>query len=341
MCQVSVTRRRRSRIDSDASPRGAACPARWSGGRRQAQTRRRAAVRDAQPADVRLRLPRRRPRPVPRGDRPRRRPRSACCSRSRCSATPRSRCCLTTRADRFGRRRTLFLGLAADARRRASCSPATPCSPCSLVAATLGVISPSGNEVGPFLAIEQASLAQLVDARRPDLDCSRGTRSPGSVATALGLARRGRRHAGGPRRRVRAGRRLPGRDRRLRRRRRRDGVRVPAALAGRRGPGRGRRSPGVARPTTRLGLHKSRGIVARLSALFALDAFGGGFVMPELHRLLAHQRSSGPTPRMVGGDPVRGQHPGRVLGAGGRAARGALRARSGRWCSRTCRRTCC
>jgi predicted MFS family arabinose efflux permease len=32
-------------------------------------------------------------------------------------------------------------------------------------------------------------------------------------------------------------------------------------------------------PATRLGLHRSRGIVARLSALFALDAFGGGFVM--------------------------------------------------------------
>ena len=53
------------------------------------------------------------------------------------------------------------------------------------------------------------------------------------------VARRGRRHAGGPRRRVRAGGLVPGRDHRLRHRRRGDGVRVPAALAGRRGPGRG------------------------------------------------------------------------------------------------------
>ena len=35
------------------------------------------------------------------------------------------------------------------------------------VAAVVGVISPGGNEVGPFLAIEQASLSHLVhDARR-------------------------------------------------------------------------------------------------------------------------------------------------------------------------------
>src|SRR5262249_29578363 len=31
-----------------------------------------------------------------------------------------------------------------------------------LLAATIGVLSPSGNEVGPFLAIEQAALAQTV-----------------------------------------------------------------------------------------------------------------------------------------------------------------------------------
>ena len=47
-------------------------------------------------------------------------------------------------------------------------------------------------------------------------------------------------------------------------------------------PSRSRRAGrprGVARPTTRLGLHRSQRIVARLSALFALDAFGGGFVI--------------------------------------------------------------
>ena len=35
-----------------------------------------------------------------------------------------------------------------------------------LLAATIGVISPSGNEVGPFLAVEQASLTQRLPAER-------------------------------------------------------------------------------------------------------------------------------------------------------------------------------
>jgi hypothetical protein len=33
-----------------------------------------------------------------------------------------------------------------------------------LIAAIIGVISPSGNEVGPFLSIEQSALAQIVSA---------------------------------------------------------------------------------------------------------------------------------------------------------------------------------
>ena len=38
---------------------------------------------------------------------------------------------------------------------------------CSSSPATIGVISPTGNEVGPFLAVEQAALTQTVpDARR-------------------------------------------------------------------------------------------------------------------------------------------------------------------------------
>ena len=31
-----------------------------------------------------------------------------------------------------------------------------------MIAAIIGVISPSGNEIGPFLSIEQAGLTQLV-----------------------------------------------------------------------------------------------------------------------------------------------------------------------------------
>src|SRR5207244_10113326 len=35
-----------------------------------------------------------------------------------------------------------------------------------LIAATIGVISPSGKEVGPFLSIEQAALSHIVSGQR-------------------------------------------------------------------------------------------------------------------------------------------------------------------------------
>jgi len=68
---------------------------------------------------------------------------------------------LTTHADRIGRRRVLVAGavlmLAAGL-----VFVATPVYAVLVIAATIGVISPSGNEVGPFLAVEQASLSQIV-----------------------------------------------------------------------------------------------------------------------------------------------------------------------------------
>ena len=140
---------------------------------------------------------------------------------------------LTTRADRFGRRRTLFLGSLLMLGAGLVFASSTV-FPVLLVAATLGVLSPSGNEVGPFLAIEQASLAQLVDAKDRTSTFAR-YQVAGSVATARGLAGRGPHHAGGARNRGRAGRRLPRRHRRLRRHRAGDGVHVPAADAAGRG----------------------------------------------------------------------------------------------------------
>src|SRR5260370_1204354 len=64
---------------------------------------------------------------------------------------------LTTRADRIGRRRMLIIG----------------------------VISPSGNEVGPFLSIEQAALSHIVPAAARTEVFAWYTLA-GSVATALG-----------------------------------------------------------------------------------------------------------------------------------------------------------
>ena len=97
---------------------------------------------------------------------------------------------LTTHADRIGRRRVLLVGavlmMAARARLRA-----TPVFAVLLVAATIGVISPSGNEVGPFLAVEQASLTQLVDpTARTRLFA--WYKLVGSFATAFGALAAGR-----------------------------------------------------------------------------------------------------------------------------------------------------
>jgi MFS family permease len=71
---------------------------------------------------------------------------------------------LTTNADRIGRRRTLFAGalLMIGA---AVVFAFTRDFALLVVAATIGVISPSGNEVGPFLAVEQVALAQVATGR--------------------------------------------------------------------------------------------------------------------------------------------------------------------------------
>lgn len=71
---------------------------------------------------------------------------------------------LTTQADRIGRRRMLIVGAILMA--GAGLAFALTRNFVFLVAAgTVGVISPSGNEVGPFLPIEQAALSHVVSAR--------------------------------------------------------------------------------------------------------------------------------------------------------------------------------
>jgi MFS family permease len=68
---------------------------------------------------------------------------------------------ITTRADRVGRKRMLLIGAALMILSGALFA-ITRDFYILLFAATIGVISPSGNEVGPFLAIEQSALAQTV-----------------------------------------------------------------------------------------------------------------------------------------------------------------------------------
>src|SRR5437870_2631037 len=91
---------------------------------------------------------------------------------------------LTTRADRIGRRRMLIVG----AILMAAAGLAFACTSNFLLlilAGTIGVISPSGNEVGPFLSIEQAALSHVVPGRTRTEVFAWYTLA-GSVATAIG-----------------------------------------------------------------------------------------------------------------------------------------------------------
>jgi MFS family permease len=91
---------------------------------------------------------------------------------------------LTTRADRIGRRRMLIVGSVL----MAAAGLAFACTSNLLflvIAGTIGVISPSGNEVGPFLSIEQAALAHIVPAAARTEVFAWYTLA-GSLATALG-----------------------------------------------------------------------------------------------------------------------------------------------------------
>jgi MFS family permease len=91
---------------------------------------------------------------------------------------------LATRADRIGRRRMLIIGSILMA--AAGLAFALTSNLFFLViAGTIGVISPSGNEVGPFLSIEQAALSHIVPASARTEVFAWYTLA-GSLATALG-----------------------------------------------------------------------------------------------------------------------------------------------------------
>lgn len=181
---------------------------------------------------------------------------------------------LTTHADRLGRRRVLLVG-AGLMLLAGLVFVSTPLLPVLVVAATIGVMSPSGNEVGPFLAVEQAALTQLVPADRRTSVFAR-YQLVGSFATATGAAVAGvvaqlalANGASEPDayRLVLVGYAVVGLVIGALFLRLGDQVEVPPAEV---------HDEAV---RTRLGLHRSQGIVARLSALFALDSFAGGFVI--------------------------------------------------------------
>src|SRR5437879_1374189 len=91
---------------------------------------------------------------------------------------------LTTRADRIGRRRMLVVGAILMA--AAGMAFAFTSNFLLLIfAGTIGVISPSGNEVGPFLSIEQAALSHVIPGRSRTEVFAWYTLA-GSLATAFG-----------------------------------------------------------------------------------------------------------------------------------------------------------
>ena len=188
---------------------------------------------------------------------------------------------LTAVADRLGRRRMQVVGAALMAL-AGLVFALTDHVGLLVVAAVLGTMSPSGKDVGPFLALEQAMIPSTTsDERRTavfaaynlvtSLAAAVGALAAGLPAL-LGIGEaRGYRllllgYAG-------VGLVLAGLFASL-------SPRVEVAPAARGGAGR----PGW------LGIRQSRGIVARLAALFALDAFAGGFVVQSLMAYWFHLR---------------------------------------------------
>lgn len=192
---------------------------------------------------------------------------------------------LTTNADRLGRRRVLVAGSILMVLAGVIFA-LTDWVPLLIVAATIGVISPTGNEVGPFLAVEQAALAQTVpDARRTATFAWYnlvGYLATASGALAAGFLSQLLLDRGLPTvdayRAVVLGYALIGLALAI------GFWRVGAAVEA---PPRGLASDDV---RERLGLRRSRRVVFRLSALFSLDAFAGGFIPQSLMAYWFHLR---------------------------------------------------
>jgi MFS family permease len=191
---------------------------------------------------------------------------------------------LTTTADRFGRKKTLVIGallmLIAGVVFIMTSNPLL-----LILAAIIGVISPSGNEIGPFLPIEQAMLSQLVSKdRRIGIFAWYGL--AGSLATACGALAGGFMakflQNGGTTvldsyRLILLGYALIG------------GI-LALVFCGLSRDCEAVRTYTTATSQSRFGLHKSRGVVWKLSMLFSLDAFAGGFVLQSFMAYWFHVR---------------------------------------------------
>jgi len=207
---------------------------------------------------------------------------------------------ITTHADRIGRRRMLAVGAALMVFAGVLFA-LTRNFYLLLLAATIGVISPSGYEVGPFLSIEQAGLTQLIPGERRT-QVFAWYNLVGSFATALGAL------CGGG---------LAGA---LSKANLTDLESYRVVVIGYAGLGiillalfaclsvsvEAERSSPADMQAARagsgafLGLSRSREVVLRLAALFSLDAFAGGFVIQSVVAYWFHQRF-GVEPAALGG----------------------------------------
>jgi MFS family permease len=189
---------------------------------------------------------------------------------------------VTTVADRVGRRKMLLLGSALMVLAGLVFSVTRNVAVLTL-AAVVGTISPSGNEVGPFLAIEQAALSQIVPGRKRT-DTFAWYSLAGSLATALGAL------AGGALAQE-WGRALHSSL---------EGFRAVIIVYGLLGITLGALFCRLSGATefsgpdvdsmSLFGLEKSRSVVFRLSGLFMLDAFAGGLIVQSLIAYWFHIR---------------------------------------------------
>lgn len=189
---------------------------------------------------------------------------------------------LTTSADRFGRRRTLLLGALLMTGAGVG-FVLTRNFLLLMIAAIIGVISPSGNEIGPFLSVEQAGITQLIPGDKRTKYFA-WYNLAGSFATAAGAL------AGGwlvsllenigwrpldSYRMVLLGYAL-------------GGILLLILFFNLTPAIEVTTQPESARRV--LGLHKSRRVVFKLSSLFALDAFAGGLIVQTMIAYWFHIR---------------------------------------------------
>ena len=189
---------------------------------------------------------------------------------------------ITTTADRIGRKKMLILGAGLMIMAGVVFS-LTGNLALLIIAAVIGVLSPSGNEIGPFLSLEQAALSQLLSAEQRTRAFAwynlAGSLAAASGALAGGFLSKGLMQTGFS-----------------------ELASYKAIIIGYAACGFVLAgifyflSPEIEAlemvPAQKrvLGLHKSKNVVFKLSGLFALDAFAGGFVIQSMVAYWFHIR---------------------------------------------------